>query len=79
MTGISTSEAQVFLDALENPVVKKVLLEFFGIQKELYLTDLMQAVRRESRDYNREAQIAGRVDAYETAYAYLLSFLKGPQ
>jgi hypothetical protein len=61
------SEAQQLYDGLQDALLRPALQQFFRDQRVTYLNMLVHAVRQSNRDTLREAQLAGKVEAYETA------------
>jgi hypothetical protein len=68
------AEAQQLFDALDDPLIKPALEEFFREQKEIHTDMLLSAVRQSVRDTMKEARLAGKVEAYEDNYRDLRRF-----
>jgi hypothetical protein len=68
------AEAQQLIDAVNDPLLRPALVEFFDSQRKEALDELVKAVRKRVRDTMHEADLAGKVDAYENAMAELQRF-----
>jgi hypothetical protein len=70
------AEAQQLHDGLEDALLRPALDAFFRDQRLIHLDMLLQAVRSPGRDTMKEARLAGKVEAYETALSELTRFAK---
>ena len=68
------AEAQQLFDALSDPLVRPALIAFFHQEHTEQLRQLVQAIRLPERDTMKEAQLAGKVEVYETALSGLEHF-----
>jgi hypothetical protein len=68
------SEAQILLEAVDNPGIARGFGAFLDDAREEHLRLLVDAVRKPVRDTMREAFYSGKVDAYETLYEDLRKF-----
>lgn len=65
------SEAQQLYEALRDPLLRPALQEFFHDQAKSYTGMLLNQIKVNPRDTMKEAELAGRVDAYDTAFLEL--------
>jgi hypothetical protein len=68
------AEAQQLYDALNDPLIKAALELFFREQEKVYLALLVRAIREKQRDTMKEAQLAGKIEAYELTLSELRQF-----
>ena len=68
------AEGQQLYDALQDPLFRPALVQFFTEQKDLYLEALVHAVQQSVRDFYKESRLAGKVEAYENALSELQRF-----
>jgi hypothetical protein len=68
------AEAQQLADALSDPLLRPGLIAFFHQEQAEGLRQLVQAIRLPERDTMKEAQLAGKVEVYETALSGLEHF-----
>lgn len=68
------AEAQQLVDALSDPLVRPAITAFFREEHAEQMRQLVQAVRLPERDTMKEAQLAGKVEVYETALSGLERF-----
>ena len=68
------AEAQQLHDALGDPLLRPALTAFFHEEHTEQLRQLVQAIRLPERDTMKEAQLAGKVEAYETALSSMERF-----
>jgi hypothetical protein len=63
-------------EGLQDALLRPALATFFQDQRTGYLNMLVQAVRQSDRNTLYEAQLAGKVEAYETALEDLDRYAK---
>lgn len=68
------AEAQQLYEALDDPLLRPALDAFFHDRRIETLDMLLQAVRHPVRDTMKEARLAGKVEAYESALTELKHF-----
>jgi hypothetical protein len=71
---VRLAEAQQLYDALQDPLIRPALQEFFQEQRTENIDALLHAVQQHLRDTMKEARLAGKVEAYETAMSELQRF-----
>jgi hypothetical protein len=62
------------VDVLNDPLFRPSLIAFCQQQQTEELRQLIQAIRQPERDTMREAQLAGKVEVYETIVSDLDRF-----
>lgn len=69
------AEAQQLYDAVNDPLCHAGLTAFFKEQTGEHVKLLLQAIaRNKERNFYKESELKGKVDAYETAIAELEHF-----
>lgn len=74
MANLRISEAQFIYEAVQEPVFRQCLRAFFNSQHEEHIGMLLRQIRQQNRDVMKEAALAGKIDAYETAFSELEFF-----
>jgi hypothetical protein len=70
------AEAQQLHDGLDDSLLRPALQAFFEEQRMAHLEMVVRAVCSPARDTMKEARLAGKVEAYETALMELTRFAK---
>ena len=74
MASLRISEAQILYETVHNATFRMCAQEFFLSQYEEHIDMLLRQIRQPVRDTMKEAQLAGKIDAYETAFSELEYF-----
>lgn len=68
------AQAQQLNDALHDPLLEPALQEFFRSEHAAAMTMLVRAVRASERNTMKEAELAGKVEVFETIFSSLERF-----